>query len=119
MNRKMIVYKENIFTRIKEFFMNIFNKNKQINKIENLEEKNVLNNENNFKDTIMVQQDTEEQQLLKLQREYKQGKIKEEDMTDNEHQSLIELYKKQNNDLKGKIDIKRQVLRKKLNDIKV
>ena len=59
MNRKIIVYKENIFTRITQFFMNIFNKNTQKNKIENLEEKNILNNENNFKDTIMVQQNTE------------------------------------------------------------
>ena len=39
---------------------------------------------------------TLEQIQIKLQTEYKAGNIREEDMTDEEHEKLIDLYKKQN-----------------------
>jgi hypothetical protein len=118
MNKNMMVYKENLFTKIKNFFLNIFRKDTSKDEIiENTT--NVMNNKSNFRSNITIKQDEEEMKILKLQQDYKAGNILEQDMTDEEHKKLIELYKKQNDDLKEKIEIKKNNLRKRLNDLKV
>lgn len=71
----------------------------------------------NFKESIKIKQNKEELRIKKLQREYKAGNIREEDLTYEEHKKLIDLYKKQNNELKEKVRIKKSILRKKLNEI--
>ena len=58
-----------------------------------------------------------EEEIKKLQREYKSGNIIEKDMTDEELEKLVNLYKKQNKELKEKIKIKKNILRKKINEI--
>ena len=39
-------------------------------------------------------------------------------MTDAEHKKLIDLYEKQNDELRKKIETKKQSIRKRLNDLK-
>lgn len=56
-------------------------------------------------------------QILNLQESFESGKIKEEDLTEDEKNKLIELYKKQINELKQDIknyDIAIKVAREKL-----
>ena len=73
---------------------------------------------NSFRENIELKQDEEEQKILKLQKEYKLGNIREEDMTDEEHQKLIALYEKQNKILEEKINTKKTIIRKKIDELK-
>lgn len=116
MSKDMIEYKESFLSKIKHFFRNLFAKKevKQDN-IENKTTHNIVNN--NFKEKLEIKQDEETIKIIKLQKEYKAGNIKEEDMSDDEHKKLIELYKKQNNSLKAKIDSKKYKIRKKLDNL--
>jgi len=57
-------------------------------------------------------------EIIKLQKEYKVGKIKEVNMTQEQKDCLIELYKKQNTELKETINSKKKIIRRKLDDLK-
>ena len=58
---------------------------------------------NDFLSSILVKQDEEEIRILKLQRDYKTGKVLEKDMSVEDYDKLIKLYKIQNKDLKEKL----------------
>ena len=118
MSKEMIEYKESFISKIKKFFKNLFGLNENIQ--ENVEIKKEINisSKNSFRENIEIKQDEEELKIQKLQKEYKAGNIREEDMTDEEHEKLIDLYEKQNKELKEKINTKKQIIRKKLNDLK-
>ena len=116
MNNDIIKYNENILSKIKRFFRNLFSKkednpNNTGNKINH----NIAST--NFKESIKIEQDEETIKILELQKKYKEGIIKEEDMTEDEHNQLIQLYKKQNNELKEKINTKKYQIRKKLDNL--
>lgn len=116
MNKNIIEYKESFLSKIKKFFRNLFAP-KEL-KQENIESKTTHNIvKNNFKESIEINQDEETTKIMNLQKEYKAGNIKEEDMTDDEHKKLIELYKKQNEELIEKINTKKYKIRKKLDDL--
>ncbi len=118
MSKEMIEYKENFIAKIKKIFKKLFCKNEYIQ--ENVKSKKEFNKmeKNNFKESIEVKENEEELKIIKLQTDYKEGNIREEDMTDEEHKKLIELYEKQNKQLKEKINTKKQTTRKRLNDLK-
>lgn len=118
MSKSMIKYKENFIFRIRRFFRLLFGKKEEIQENVEKTEEHMNTTNNNFRENIEIKQDEEEIKILKLQEEYKAGNILEEDMTDKEHKKLIELYKKQNEQLKAKIDTKKYKIRKKLDDLK-
>ena len=102
MSKEMVEYKENFISKIKKFFKNLFSGKEDIR--ESTVKKQLYNVEkNNFRENIEVKQDEEELKIIKLQEEYKSGIIREENMTDEEHDKLIDFYKKQNKDLQEKI----------------
>ena len=113
----MIEYKENFISKINKFFKKLFGRNEYIQ--ENVESKKEFNKieKSKFKESIEVKEDEEELKIIKLQKEYKVGNIREEDMTDEEHEKLIDLYKRQNKDLKEKIETKKYKIRKKLDNL--
>lgn len=113
------VNENNIFYKIKRFFKNLFNKN-TINNYAVIEEKNsYLENENkkiSFMESIKNIED-EETKLLKLQKQYRSGEIKEEELSQEQVNSLCVLYDKQIANLKKSNEIRKQKLleyRKKL-----
>ena len=116
MSKEIINYKENFITKIKKIFKKLFGIKENIQ--EDTEKK--INNikKNNFKENIEIKRDEEELNIIKLQKEYKAGNIREEDMTDEEHKKLIDLYEKQNKELKEKIETKKQRIRKRLDNLK-
>lgn len=116
MSKDIIEYKESFLSKIKIFFRNLFVK-KEV-KQDNVEIKTTHNIvKNKFKENVEIKQDEETMKIINLQKEYKAGNIKEEDMTDDEHKKLIELYKKQNEELIEKINTKKYKIRKKLDDL--
>lgn len=105
------VNKNSIFCKIKIFFKNLFYKNTIAdttitadvsNNIESDEDKR-----NSFIDNIKKIED-EETILLKLQKKYRNGEIKEENLTDEQVKSLCKLYDKQIANLKKSNLIKKQ-----------
>ena len=92
--------KENVFFRLKMFLINLFNKKEVSENNLNINTSAEIKKEkNSFKDSIM-QIDNDETKLLKLQRKYRNGEIKEEDLTKNQVILLCNLYDKQISDLR-------------------
>lgn len=105
--KNLIEKKENsFFGKIKTFFRNLFGKNNNENTVAETENNNAKEN-NDFKEYIKMTED-EETKLLELQRKYRNGEIKEDDLTDEQIDDLCDLYDKQIAELKKAIEIKEQ-----------
>lgn len=113
------VNENNIFYKIKNFFKNLFYKNNSnLELISSTDSTNINNNRNFFKEEIR-NIENEETKLLKLQKQYRSGEIKEEDLTEEQVDSLCVLYDKQIANLRKSNEIKKQKLleyRKQINN---
>ena len=100
-----------IFNKIKMFFKNLFSKNNVIdNNCYTIEdEKNNENIKKSFMESIRNIED-EETKLLKLQKQYRNGEIKEEELTEEQVNSLCALYDKQIANLRKSNQIRKQKL---------
>ena len=111
--KSLVQVNENIFYKIKRFFKNLFNKNNDI--IDNytvVENESTIENENkknSFMESIKNIED-EETLILKLQKKYRSGEIKEEDLTEEQVNSLCALYDKQIENLRKSNEIRKQKL---------
>ena len=103
------------------YFKNLFKKNN--NTIDNysvIEEKDRSEKNSNKKDSFLENIkniENEETKLLKIQKQYRSGEIKEEELTEEQVKSLCELYDKQIANLRKSNEIRKQKLleyRKKL-----
>ncbi|HJJ18198.1 MAG TPA: hypothetical protein OIM61_02850 [Clostridiaceae bacterium] len=107
------VNRNEIFNKIKMFFKNLFSKNNVIdNNCYTIEdEKNNENIKKSFMESIRNIED-EEIKLLKLQKQYRNGEIKEEELTEEQVNSLCALYDKQIANLRKSNQIRKQKLLK-------
>lgn len=111
----------NIFGKIKNFFRKIFGKKEDTLKSDKEE---IINNEpeknEGFKEYIKRTED-EETKILNLQMRYRRGEIADNDLTQEQINSLCMLYDRQIEDLKRTIEAKEQQLSnyKKMNNRKV
>lgn len=85
----LIEKKDTIFSKIKSFISNLFNK-KELQK-----EEYKFNNDNDFKQRIIVEEDKEKTRLLNLQQEFEKGNIQEEDIDEVDVEKLHMLYDEQ------------------------
>ena len=69
---------------------------------------------NKWKQTLKITENKEEKRILELQRKIKANEINEEDLTEKDYKKLIQLYTQQNQELRKKIEIYKQVIKKKL-----
>lgn len=90
------IREEGFFQKIKSFFKNLFGRNKVIEEpvIEQIVEKKT-ENKKTFEEEIKIPQDNEKLSVLKLQRDYEAGLIKEEDMTPEQVSKVESLYEEQ------------------------
>lgn len=113
-DKSLVQINENgIFYKIKKFFKNLFNRNVDttnnyaiVKAHENLVEsenkkKSFMESINNFEETT---------KLLKLQKQYRSGEIKEEELTQEQVDSLCALYDKQIENLRKSNQIRKQKL---------
>ncbi len=108
------INEKGMFYKISKFFKNLFNKN--YDTIDNhiaIDARNTSveseNKNNSFMESIKNIED-EETKLLKLQKQYRSGKIKEEDLTDEQVKSLCTLYDKQISNLIKSNEMRKQRL---------
>ena len=119
--KSLVQVNENgIFYKIKSFFKNLFNRNNTTNNYAIVkEDKSIVeseNTKNDFMESIKNIED-EETKLLKLQKQYRAGELKEEELTKEQVNSLCALYDKQIANLRKSNAIRKQKLleyRKKL-----
>ena len=115
------VNENSIFYKFKNFFKNLFYKNKVVNNVSNTIEipENTMHTteqKNLFMESIK-NNENEETKLLKLQKQYRNGEVKEEELTEEQINSLTALYDKQIANLRKSNQIRKQKLleyRKKL-----
>jgi len=113
------VDKKNIFYKIKNIFVNLFKKKHIENGIEERREKR-----SEEKHESMLRQDIKgvggkKLNLLDLQKKYKAGEIKEEEMAEEEIEELCKLYDVQNEQLRKSNEYRRQKLAEYRNSKKV
>lgn len=116
MKKDIIIYEEGFFSRIRRFFFSLFKK-KNTNDIKDNFQNQSNTEKNDFMKKIEIKADEDELKIKNLQKKYKLGEIKEEDMTDEEHKKLIELYKKQNEDMNKIIENKKSSIKKKIENL--
>ena len=114
-NKMMIVYKENVFTRIKKFILNLFRKEKDTQLQEGNE---AIIKQRNMLDDIKINITEEEKELLKLQEYYKNNFIYSSDISPKDKNKLIELYKKQNYKLAEQLEREKLETRLLINNLK-
>ncbi len=123
-NKSLQVRKEGIVTKFLNFFRNIFKSNK--NKLGYTEKDIILQKERvtniitpvekkEFKDGIKIEVKTDE--TLMLQKQFEDNEKSADDMTEEQINSLILLYKEQVATLREKINNKRLELEKTMNNI--
>ena len=108
------VNENSIFYKIKRFFKNLFNKNKDTtdNSVV-IEETNSSSENENKKSSFMEfikNIEDEETLILKLQKQYRSGEIKEEELTEEQVNSLCALWDKQIANLRKSNEIRKQRL---------
>lgn len=113
--KSLIAVNENsIFYKIKNFFRNLFHKNKSVESSTAIENAinvsiNKENNKNSFMESIK-NIENEETRLLKLQKQYDNGEIKGEDLSEEQVRTLCDLYDKQIANLRKSNQIRKQKL---------
>ena len=113
-HKSLVQINENgIFYKIKNFFKDLFNRNNNTTNYAIVkEDKSIVeseNTKNDFMESIKNIED-EETKLLKLQKQYRSGEIKEEELTQEQVSSLCALYDKQIANLRKSNEIRKQKL---------
>lgn len=118
-NNKLIEHKENIFNQMFNFIKKIFF-NKKLNANKNISEDERTNRKDKekFLNNIQIKENEEEKRLKKLKLQYDNGEIDEEDISDQDIDKLIALYKKETEEL-DKDTLKRKIhIEKMLKEMK-
>jgi hypothetical protein len=95
--KSLVKINENsIFYKIKSFFKNLFHKSKEIRYDVSFEENISSSVERENQKSAFIKSvgniENEETLILKLQKQYRNGEIKEEDLTEEQVDSLCSLY---------------------------
>lgn len=114
-NHSLIRVHENIVTKIKNFFKNLFGQQTiEDYKIENTD--NIVENQEEIKNSIFAEnikiEETEEQKLLRLQKLIREKRISENDLSIEEREKLRKLYNFQIENLRKSILQKRNKIMK-------
>lgn len=97
-NNKLIIYKNNIFTKIAEFFKKIFSRKKILQS----KNENISNDiRDSFIESIQIKKDKEKLRLCRLKQQYDNGEIDEDDIPDEDVEKLVELYEEETDKLKA------------------
>ena len=112
--KSLIKVNENsIFYKIKNFFRNLFHKKEFVSSVINSKavesDTEKIEQKNNFMESIMNIED-EETKLLKLQKQYRSGEIKGEELSEKQILALGKLFDKQIAELSKSNKIRKEKL---------
>lgn len=118
-NNKLISYKENIFTKISNFFKKLFfRKNKDTSK--SIDETLIYNNQckDNFIKNIVIKENEEEKRLKELKLQCDSGEIDEEYISDEDMDKLIEMYEKETKELNADTERRKNHIAQMIKELK-
>lgn len=99
-NNKLIVYKENILVKIHNFIKRLMGKNKVSSDKEFNENKSISNIPSNvFLENIQIKDNSEKKRIKKLQLQYDNGEIDEDDLSEEDVNKIIKLYEEETEQL--------------------
>lgn len=118
-NNKLIEHKENIVSKIFNFIKKIFF-NKKLNTNKNISEDEITNEKprEKFLTNIQIKENEEEKRLNKLKLQYDNGEIDEEDISDEDIDKLIALYKKETEEINKDTLKRKKHIEKMLKEMK-
>ena len=118
-NNKLISYKENVFSKILNFFKKLFLKKKEAT-VEVIDEAPIYSNQckEDFIANIVIKENEEEKRLKDLQLKYDKGEIDEEDITNEDMDKLIEMYKKEKEELNADTERRKNHIAQMLKELK-
>ena len=110
--KSLVMVKENsIFYKIKKFFRNLFHRETIVNEKTAIKENNQNDDLSKSKFIESLKNiENEGTLILKLQKQYRSGKIKEEDLTQEQIDALCTLYDKQLYEIKKSNEVRRKKL---------
>lgn len=105
-NNQIVEKKESLFTKIKKIIRKILNKDNINDSEEKVKNDSKVNIEraNNFVDEVKIENNQEMERLLKLQEEFREGKITQGDLSDEDIDKLGKLYDEQIEKIKVQIE---------------
>lgn len=111
--KSLITVNENsIFYKIKKFFINLFHKNREIESTTDIEDTTDISAQKQDDKDRFIEYirniENEETKLLRLQKQYRTGEIKEEELTQEQINSLCSLYDKQIANLRESNQVRKQ-----------
>lgn len=118
-NDKLIDYKETIFVKIFKFFNLILPPKRNIVDIENMKEKSITKEKDSisFFENIKIKENEEEIRLKRLQLQYDNGEIDEDDISEEDMNSIIEMYEKETEELNADTEMRKNHIVKILNSL--
>ena len=117
-NNNLIVYKESIFNKISRFFKKIFNIDRENENKITFKNINYSLQKDNFISNIAVKENEEENRLKELQEKYEKGEIDEYDISDEDMEKLIEMYKNETEKINLDTERRKKHISKMLNELK-
>lgn len=89
-NKELIVKKESIFSKIRNYVIGLLKTKDKFNEIEKNEEKReaIFKENSDFKKSIRFSEDS----ILRVIRKFENGEMTEDEMTEDEKKTLYELY---------------------------
>lgn len=118
-NNKLMTYKENIFTKISNFFKNLFFRNKKM-VIKDIDEKIICDNSKKeyFIEKIAIKENEEEKRLKILQLQYDNGEIDEKNISEEDMDKLIEMYENETEKLNADTEMRKKHIAQMLKELK-
>ncbi len=122
MNNNLVPYKENIFTKISNFFKRLFSRMKNVSKEEITEQPVYINNTNNQKENfieqVVIPENQEEKRLRLLKLKYDNGEIDEEDISDEDIEKIVEMYEKETDKINADTERIKKNIERMLKELK-
>lgn len=116
---ELMPYKENIFTKISNFFKKLFFRKKEVRESES-NENNIYKKQlkEDFIESIAIKENAEEKRLKELKHQYDNGEINEEDILEKDIDKLIEMYQKETLELKNDTERRKKHIVQMLKELK-
>ena len=116
---ELMPYKENIFTKISNFFKKLFFRKKEVRESES-NENNIYKKQlkEDFIESIAIKENEEEKRLKELKHQYDNGEINEEDILEKDIDKLIEMYQKETLELKNDTERRKKHIVQMLKELK-
>ncbi len=119
-NNKIIPYKDNIFTKISNFFKKLFFRKKDIVQEDNNETPIFEQQDKEiFLNNIILKQNDEEIRIKNLKEKFDNGEIDEDDLSESDIDKIISLYEKETDELNADTERRKYNIAQMLKKLKI